>query len=127
MRVPPSCRHFAEPFYGAIYSSAEPPLGSTAAQCSKSGKSQWSVRHRLSTHNPEIPGGWGGSVPDAVALVRPMPCGGLVEKRSRMAAGSGADCLKLIIREDVGKRERRDRKSTRLNSSHPSISYAVFC
>src|SRR5438876_8156750 len=26
---------------------------------------------------------------------------------------------------DVGRRE--DRKSTRLNSSHPSISYAVFC
>src|SRR6266487_2847043 len=24
-------------------------------------------------------------------------------------------------------RQRRDRKSTRLNSSHPSISYAVFC
>src|SRR5438876_4325624 len=24
-------------------------------------------------------------------------------------------------------REMRDRKSTRLNSSHPSISYAVFC
>src|SRR6266487_4982794 len=24
-------------------------------------------------------------------------------------------------------RERQDRKSTRLNSSHPSISYAVFC
>src|SRR6266581_3022162 len=24
-------------------------------------------------------------------------------------------------------RRRRDRKSTRLNSSHPSISYAVFC
>src|SRR5690348_18401796 len=24
-------------------------------------------------------------------------------------------------------RKRRDRKSTRLNSSHPSISYAVFC
>src|SRR4051794_41454911 len=24
-------------------------------------------------------------------------------------------------------RTRRDRKSTRLNSSHPSISYAVFC
>src|SRR5690348_18126190 len=30
----------------------------------------------------------------------------------------------------IGQRERRcctDRKSTRLNSSHPSISYAVFC
>src|SRR6266487_4841660 len=25
------------------------------------------------------------------------------------------------------RRGRRDRKSTRLNSSHPSISYAVFC
>src|SRR5690348_18096007 len=25
------------------------------------------------------------------------------------------------------RRHRRDRKSTRLNSSHPSISYAVFC
>src|SRR4051794_41760264 len=24
-------------------------------------------------------------------------------------------------------RQERDRKSTRLNSSHPSISYAVFC
>src|SRR5690348_17507614 len=30
-------------------------------------------------------------------------------------------------REDAGRRIRTDRKSTRLNSSHPSISYAVFC
>src|SRR5947207_6978225 len=29
--------------------------------------------------------------------------------------------------EDVGARGRRDRKSTRLNSSHTVISYAVFC
>src|SRR6266513_4628296 len=27
----------------------------------------------------------------------------------------------------AGRRRRRDRKSTRLNSSHVSISYAVFC
>src|SRR5690348_17758594 len=27
----------------------------------------------------------------------------------------------------LGAQQRRDRKSTRLNSSHPSISYAVFC
>src|SRR5438876_5695264 len=27
----------------------------------------------------------------------------------------------------VAAREGKDRKSTRLNSSHPSISYAVFC
>src|SRR5580704_19069666 len=33
--------------------------------------------------------------------------------RGRETKGSGCRCL--------------DRKSTRLNSSHPSISYAVFC
>src|SRR5688572_31903621 len=30
-----------------------------------------------------------------------------------------------LVRVDVGKK--RDRKSTRLNSSHSQISYAVFC
>src|SRR5438876_2967881 len=29
--------------------------------------------------------------------------------------------------ESSGFKSTRDRKSTRLNSSHPSISYAVFC
>src|SRR5690348_17739808 len=29
--------------------------------------------------------------------------------------------------QPISWQERRDRKSTRLNSSHPSISYAVFC
>src|SRR5438876_6585566 len=29
--------------------------------------------------------------------------------------------------EDGNNNERTDRKSTRVNSSHPSISYAVFC
>src|SRR2546422_1785196 len=37
-----------------------------------------------------------------------------------------APLLVLIIRPLVGK-VRRDRKSTRLNSSHGYISYAVFC
>src|SRR5690348_17721575 len=34
-----------------------------------------------------------------------------------------------VARREVGRRIRLnlDRKSTRLNSSHPSISYAVFC
>src|SRR3712207_8730886 len=31
------------------------------------------------------------------------------------------------LRIDGGVREARDRKSTRLNSSHANISYAVFC
>src|SRR5438128_5761483 len=36
----------------------------------------------------------------------------------------GRDCLGKIHRESDS---REDRKSTRLNSSHGSISYAVFC
>src|SRR3712207_8561789 len=32
------------------------------------------------------------------------------------------DDLRLVLRRDAG-----DRKSTRLNSSHANISYAVFC
>src|SRR5438876_8526264 len=33
----------------------------------------------------------------------------------------------VCLRRAGGRQSRRDRKSTRLNSSHPSISYAVFC
>src|SRR5690242_21093547 len=35
--------------------------------------------------------------------------------------------LRVLIQIADPRRERRDRKSTRLNSSHMSISYAVFC
>src|SRR3712207_8148439 len=35
--------------------------------------------------------------------------------------------LDLGVRGCVGKAMRPDRKSTRLNSSHANISYAVFC
>src|SRR5690348_17690282 len=70
--------------------------------------------------------------------------------RSRLAAGGNhlgllvcaqpvVEVLKFLRRQlvetrglEVGRRHallerRKDRKSTRLNSSHPSISYAVFC
>src|SRR5438876_7895101 len=40
--------------------------------------------------------------------------------RGRLSAG------RARTTDDRGVRD-RDRKSTRLNSSHPSISYAVFC
>src|SRR5690348_17443463 len=36
-------------------------------------------------------------------------------------------CLLDAVLLRQGRDERLDRKSTRLNSSHPSISYAVFC
>src|SRR2546430_10882007 len=47
----------------------------------------------------------------------------------RDAAASGANRDADLGRARGGRRrqDRRDRKSTRLNSSHSQISYAVFC
>src|SRR5690348_17418706 len=44
-------------------------------------------------------------------------------------AAQVGDGIELRLRHDLlaGEGVARDRKSTRLNSSHPSISYAVFC
>src|SRR5690348_18120870 len=46
-------------------------------------------------------------------------------------AGRERDAVVSLASRLVGARSlpegQRDRKSTRLNSSHPSISYAVFC
>src|SRR5260221_6450697 len=67
-----------------------------------------------------VAGGRLERVPDGVAQV---------EKRARAA-------LALVARDDARlephrafdqRRQRLDRKSTRLNSSHTVISYAVFC
>src|SRR3712207_9003340 len=56
----------------------------------------------------------------AVALMRPEGLDGLKAKsvRKKMKQKSFAAA---VSREDI------DRKSTRLNSSHANISYAVFC
>src|SRR5207249_9054169 len=48
---------------------------------------------------------------------RPAPCARACRVRRRRQAPRG----------DAERHRRRDRKSTRLNSSHVSISYAVFC
>src|SRR5690242_21432879 len=41
---------------------------------------------------------------------------------------AGAEALSItFVRPEVAALHREDRKSTRLNSSHMSISYAVFC
>src|SRR3712207_8411953 len=44
-------------------------------------------------------------------------------------AGARLDPIARLrgLEEVHGQRDRRDRKSTRLNSSHANISYAVFC
>src|SRR5438128_1437878 len=44
----------------------------------------------------------------------------------RPAPGASRECAGAHPRSDC-RRRTRDRKSTRLNSSHGSISYAVFC
>src|SRR3712207_8752600 len=61
------------------------------------------------------------------------------EKPDRLRAGGGGRALRAVsgkrarVARAAGHRrlyrrcDRRDRKSTRLNSSHANISYAVFC
>src|SRR3712207_7096047 len=56
-------------------------------------------------------------LPDAVEL---LLAAGLVSPPARPLFGLGGE-------EDLGPRLGQDRKSTRLNSSHANISYAVFC
>src|SRR5690349_22236174 len=45
----------------------------------------------------------------------------------RVPAAHGARGRRPRRLPDQGRRARQDRKSTRLNSSHVEISYAVFC
>src|SRR6266487_6761093 len=46
----------------------------------------------------------------------------------RVSVEEGQRFGRLTVLEETAPRNNsRDRKSTRLNSSHPSISYAVFC
>src|SRR3712207_6914614 len=48
--------------------------------------------------------------------------------QQRMPAGLAQEQLERVRRRLEDRRDnRRDRKSTRLNSSHANISYAVFC
>src|SRR3712207_8911010 len=47
--------------------------------------------------------------------------------RGADASGIGAQVYDAAVAPLLHARQRRDRKSTRLNSSHANISYAVFC
>src|SRR5690348_17879176 len=72
-------------------------------------------------------------------LFRSEQRAGVVDEvaRGEVVGAVGDDVVALEELERVGRVEQRvvrdsanaleDRKSTRLNSSHPSISYAVFC
>src|SRR5688572_33218036 len=60
----------------------------------------------------------GPSSEDGAAFGRPCRRSGGYQLLPRVSGGS---------RDQYGSSEREDRKSTRLNSSHSQISYAVFC
>src|SRR5437867_11670601 len=64
--------------------------------------------------------GWGGEVD---ALVDTCS---IVSRRTRQELGVSGD-LTPLDRQRERPPEPEDRKSTRLNSSHRTISYAVFC
>src|SRR6266487_1603050 len=55
-----------------------------------------------------------------------LETGDLGEKEG-LALINGSPCAAALIADSALAARARDRKSTRLNSSHPSISYAVFC
>src|SRR5438876_2263001 len=63
--------------------------------------------------------------------VRPSPILSRTDRRGRwwVSAASGRIETSLVTHAQDADRAAvsQDRKSTRLNSSHPSISYAVFC
>src|SRR2546426_8977434 len=52
---------------------------------------------------------------------------GLLEKNDWIYIEAGGDAGDLLSRATASFSSRSDRKSTRLNSSHLVISYAVFC
>src|SRR5688572_31827541 len=54
-----------------------------------------------------------------------LACGGGIPGPKRVAFVQHTACLG--IDNDIGPARSIDRKSTRLNSSHSQISYAVFC
>src|SRR6266508_1287278 len=70
------------------------------------------------------------TVDQAPGVVRPGPCFRVELDGAGAQLGILETLDRLVIEGDVGRLARlagRDRKSTRLNSSHVAISYAVFC
>src|SRR3712207_7204605 len=60
----------------------------------------------------------------SVATVREEPRGVVITLSGSLLFPSGKEELSPIARQNL---DQVDRKSTRLNSSHANISYAVFC
>src|SRR5256884_2682387 len=56
----------------------------------------------------------------------PLMCHGWLWPSQKFGCGADGHAA-LTLKTGFAQREERDRKSTRLNSSHGYISYAVFC
>src|SRR3712207_8256939 len=54
------------------------------------------------------------------AVLAPLPC-------RLVSVTSGQEALRRLLHDEFAVILLEDRKSTRLNSSHANISYAVFC
>src|SRR5690348_17770159 len=70
--------------------------------------------------------------PDVLLLDLMMPKGNGYEVCRTLRANRSYDDVRIVMLTAKGREADQrvgmeDRKSTRLNSSHPSISYAVFC
>src|SRR5690606_40321539 len=68
-----------------------------------------------------------GAPRSEAAGVAGLPCGGVAQCPPRGAAEGAADPAGPTLPCRAGAAGGLDRKSTRLNSSHVKISYAVFC
>src|SRR3712207_7223648 len=71
------------------------------------------------------------SLPQQVVAI-PVLCVGVHRKvdaaaRGRRVADDREKLVEVVVLDDGVEADRIDRKSTRLNSSHANISYAVFC
>src|SRR5690348_18173843 len=96
-------------------------------------------RERISHPRPRACGGGADDRRGASASRRPfgLSCGASGAAGFVQVIGAGTrknqtfDATELLprvnVRQNQTLRSLEDRKSTRLNSSHPSISYAVFC
>src|SRR2546430_1172096 len=76
--------------------------------------------------------GWRGLGYDTVPTAHWVVVDGAIKKIAsgtvpKLADGQPAQGGDLMTLDTFGDFELRDRKSTRLNSSHSQISYAVFC
>src|SRR5207245_5447900 len=79
------------------------------------------VRHYVDRAGKDVFDDWLSRLADARAQAK------IASRINRLAAGNFGDCRPLRQGLSELRINWGDRKSTRLNSSHGSISYAVFC